>query len=79
MPSSMADLAVLFIFHETAWVLSEQQKTVVHQKWILACKLDTKELFMSNKVLYDAKFYVDSELDVKAYVAGRYQEINCKN
>ena len=64
MLSSTADLVVLFIFLETAWVLSEQQKTAVHPKWILACKFDTKELLMSNKLLYDAKFDVDSEFDV---------------
>ena len=64
MLSNTTDLVVLIMFLETAWVLSEQQKTAVHQKWILACKFDTKELFMSNKLLYDAKFDVDSEFDV---------------
>ena len=34
---------------------------------------------MLNKVLYDAKVDVDSEFDVKTYVTGRNQEINCKN
>ena len=78
MLSSTADL-VLFIFLEAAWVLGEQQKTAVHQKWIFACKLDTKELFMSNKLLYDAKFDVYSEFDVKTYVTIHNREINCKN
>ena len=79
MLSSTADLVVMFIFLETAWVLSEQQKTAVHQKWILAYKSDTKELFMSNKLIYDAKFDADSEFDVKTYVTIHNQEINCKN
>ena len=76
MHSSMVDLVVLFIFLETASVLSEQQKTAVHQNRILTCMSHTDELFMSNKLLYYAKFCVDSKFDVRTCVAIHNQEIS---
>ena len=79
MLSSMENLVVLSIFGETGWILSEQQKTAVHQKWIWACKYVPKELLMSDKVLYDAKFCVDSKFDIKTRVSHRNQKICYKN